>query len=397
MRESSTIGALARPRAILIAALAALIALTALVAAPGADAKPKKKKAVPVKVMTRNIFLGADLSPGLNAGSFDEFVAANGQILREVDETNFPLRAQGLAAEIKQKKPDLVGLQEVAHWRTGEPGAPHQSSVAEQSEFSATETKYDFLALLQAQLTARGLDYEPVVVKEEFDFEAPADYDDDPDTGSAFFGGEIQGRLTMRDVILVNDDSKVKAKAKNPTSGTFQNLYTPNVSGIDVAVLRGWTAADITVKKGKGKKKVKKKFRFVNSHFEAFDDETEVPSIRALQAQELLAGPASAKRSIILGDFNSDTVTKVQPGDAQAYQALLGGGFAERSTADTNSCCVSDLFSSPATEFDHRVDHVMTNMGKKVKLAGSEVTGREQVNGIYNSDHAGIFSKLKVK
>ena len=115
------------------------------------------------------------------------------------------------------------------------------------------------------------------------------------------------------------------------------------------------------------------------------------------EAAELLAGPASAKRSIILGDFNSDTVTKVQPGDAQAYQALLGGGFAERSTADTNSCCVSDLFSSPATEFDHRVDHVMTNMGKKVKLAGSEVTGREQVNGIYNSDHAGIFSKLKVK
>ncbi len=32
-------------------------------------------------------------------------------------------------------------------------------------------------------------------------------------------GGEIQGRLTMRDVILVNEDSKVKAKLKNPQTG----------------------------------------------------------------------------------------------------------------------------------------------------------------------------------
>ena len=388
MREM--IEARPRHRALIAAALAALVALTGLAAVPAAEAK-KKPKGVQVKVMTRNLFLGADLSPGLNATSFQEFTAANGDILAEVDQTNFPLRAQGLAAEIASKKPDLVGLQEVAWWRTNPtPGAPQQGSTG---AFTATETRYDFLALLQEQLTARGMDYTVAVEKTEFDFEAPADTDNNPNTGLA--GGDIQGRLTMRDVILVNDDSKVKAKVKNAQSGTYANLYTPSISGIPVPVTRGWTAVDATVQKGQGKKQVKEKFRFVNTHFEAFDDETQVPSIRALQAGEVLAGPASAKRTIMLGDFNSN-VPGVQPGDDQAFAAILAAGF-ERRTNAPGSCCVPNLFTGPATAFDHQVDHIVTNMGKKAKLVNTSVVGTAPVNGIYPSDHAGVFSTLKLK
>jgi len=394
LRESNQSGARPRRRAFGVAALAAVVALTGLAAVPGAEAKKKPKKAVPVKVMTRNLFLGADLGPALNATDAADFIEANGAILREVDHTNFPLRAQGLAAEIAAKKPDLIGLQEVARWRTGDtPGAPHQSSVDPQSAFTATTDKYDFLQLLLDQLSARGLAYKPAVVKEEFDFEAPTDYDDNPATGA--LGGEIQGRLTMRDVILVNTKSKVKAKVSNPQSGTYSNLFTPTISGIEVPVTRGWTAGDVKVQKGKGKKKVTKKFRFVNTHFEAFDDETQHPSIRALQAGELLAGPASSKRSIILGDFNSNN-PPVQPGDEQAYDALVAGGFQERSLTDPVTCCINDLYA-PTNTFDHKVDHVMTNMGKKVKLVNSSATGTTPVNGIYDSDHAGVFSTLKIK
>jgi Endonuclease/Exonuclease/phosphatase family len=374
---------------------AALVALAVLVTAPLADAKPKdnSKKAVPVKLMTRNIFLGADLSPALNAGSAQEFVAANGAILREVDHTNFPLRAQGLAQEIIQKKPDLVGIQEGAWWRTGDtPGAPHQG---DDPNFTANTTKYDFLQMLLDQLNAntnkRYKGYSLAVVGREFDFEAPADYDNNPSTG--LLGGEIQGRLTMRDAILVRNGGAVKVS--NPQSGHFQNLYTPVVSGINVPVTRGWVSVDAKAKKGKGKNRQTAKFHFVNSHFEAFDDETQRPSIRALQAQELLAGPASAKRSIILGDFNSD-VPGVKPGDEQAYQTLLDGGFSERSLDSPTTCCFNDLFA-PTNTLDHQVDHVMTNMGKKVKLAKSSATGTTQFNGIYDSDHAGVFSKLIVK
>jgi endonuclease/exonuclease/phosphatase family metal-dependent hydrolase len=376
----------------MVAALAGLMALTALVAAPGAQAKNKQPKSVPVKVMTRNIFLGADLSPGLEASGVEEFIAGAGEIFREVDETNFPLRAKGLAGEVKQKQPDLIGLQEVALWRTG----PVNVDAALNNAPVATEVRYDFLEILRDELKAKGLKYKVAVVKEEFDFEGPADTDDDPTTGP-IFGADLNGRLTMRDVILVNKDSKVDAKLKNPQSGTYSNLFTPVVGGlVPVPVTRGWTAGDVTVSKGKGKNELKRKFRFVNTHFEAFDDETEVPSIRSLQASQVVAEPASAKRTILLGDFNSD-VPGVQPGDEQAFQTILDAGFERRATSNPLSCCVSDLFTSPPLEFDHQVDHVVSNMGKKAKLVNSSVTGREQVNGIYNSDHAGVFSTLKLK
>jgi hypothetical protein len=393
LTDVSPIGALARPRAVLVTALAALIALTALVAAPAADAKPKKKKAVPVKVMTRNLFLGADLRPALDATSCEGFTSAAGAILREVDQSDFPRRAIGLAQEIQQTKPDLIGLQEAAWWRTHDtPGAPAQGP---DGQFTAVTDKYNFLQILLAGLEDRGLNYEIAVEKVEFDFEAPTDYDNNPNTGQ-ICGGEIQGRLTMRDVILVNEDSKVNAKLRNPQSGTYSSLFTPNIVGFDVPVTRGWTAGDVTVTKGKGKDKVKRKFRFVNTHFEAFDDETQRPSIRAQQAMEAVAGPASKKRTIMLGDFNSD-VPGVKPGDEQAFQVILDAGFKRRATSDPLSCCVSNLFTSPPSEFDHQVDHIVSNMGNKAKLVNSSVTGLEQVNGIYNSDHAGVFSKLKLK
>ena len=68
--------------------------------------------------MTRNLYLGADLSPAIAAGTPEQLVTANGIIFRQVLDNNFPLRAEGLADEILQTKPDLVGLQEVALWQT---------------------------------------------------------------------------------------------------------------------------------------------------------------------------------------------------------------------------------------------------------------------------------------
>jgi endonuclease/exonuclease/phosphatase family metal-dependent hydrolase len=380
----------------------AVIATLALPLA--ADAK--SKKSINVKVMTRNLFLGADLGPAINADGIGEFLEANGGILREVDETDFPRRSRLLADEIRKKEPDLVGLQEVALWREAEPCA---TPVFEGP--TATEVVYDFLDLLLDKVNRSKKLYKVAVVQNEFDFEAPADKNQVPDdttaTGSCNPGNlladaEVNGRLTMRDVILVRKNSKVKVK--NPSGANFDNLLTVNVAGVlDVDVTRGWTAVDAIAKKGKGKKKVKKKFRFINTHFEAFDDETEVPSIRSLQAQEMAAialDPyyGGERPVILLGDFNSDVRTKVQPGDAQAYQALLDAGFTERSTHDPLSCCVSDLFTSPPSEFDHQVDHVMTDASKRrIKLLSSSVVGRKQVDGIYPSDHAGVFSKLRLK
>ena len=42
------------------------------------------------------------------------------------------------------------------------------------------------------------------------------------------------------------------------------------------------------------------------------------------------------------------------------------------------------------------VDHVLSN-SRKVKMQKSSVTGLAPVNGMYPSDHAGVYSKLRIK
>jgi len=368
-------------------ALAASMALGLFAASAVAKYGPGTQ----VNVMTRNLYLGADLTPAINAKNTNEFVQANGQILREVTANNFPVRAKGLSQEILKKKPDLVGLQEVAMWRTGPPSLEPLLSPAGPT---ATTVRYDYLTELLDRLNKGKKRYRVAVVQQEFDFEAPADENGVPGDGPNGFikDAEINGRLTMRDVILVRIGAGVRTS--HPQKGNFANMLTVKLQGVEVKVLRGWTAIDAKVRGSQ-------KLRFVNTHLEAFDDSTQVPSIRALQAGELVAkdGPATTSLPVVLvGDLNSDGST-VEGGDRQAYQALVKAGMRERSTAKPSSCCIkSSLLAVGAggsvADFDHHIDHVMTRDPKKVKLIASSVTGRQPVNGLWDSDHAGVFSSL---
>jgi endonuclease/exonuclease/phosphatase family metal-dependent hydrolase len=385
-----------RPRLAAPALLgAALVALALLVAGP-ATAKPEPAKPQPteVKVMTRNIYLGADLGPAIEAKGVGAFVAATGEILREVTANDFPVRAKGLAKEILSKDPDLVGLQEVAEWRTGPPSL---ETLLGGSEPHATTVRYDYLKELLAQLNKGKTRYRAAVVNPEFDFEAPADENGVPGDGpnGLIPNAEINGRLTMRDVILAKVGAGVKVS--NPKTGHFKTLLSEEISGAKVTVTRGWVSVDATVNGSTP-------FHFVDTHLESFDPQTVVPSVRALQAGELVApnGPATSNLPVILvGDMNSDTATAVQPGDAQAYQALVKGGMRERSTAKPLGCCLATALlpvadGGAASQFDHKVDHIMTRDPKQVKVVNSSVTGRTPQNGFWDSDHAGLFSTLKI-
>ena len=373
------------------AALVMALALPAFAAAAKEDHSDNGRGKV-VDVMTRNLYLGADLAPAIGAPSLEAFVAANGKILREVTANNFPLRAQGLAQEILAEKPDLVGLQEVALWRTGPPSlAPVLTG-----EPTATTVRYDYLQLLLEQLNkGPGPNrYEVVVVQNEFDLEAPGDENQVAGDGPnpAIANAEINGRLTMRDVILAKRGNGVETA--RPQSGNFKTLLQVPILGKPLTIKRGWTAVDARVR-GSGW------FRFVNTHLEAFDPAFLVPSIRALQAAELVApgGPADSTLPVVLvGDLNSDDDT-VSPGDQQAYRVLLEAGLVERSTNNPLGCCLnSGLLAEGAggsvADFDHQVDHVMTDE-PAIRLDRSEVTGLLPVNGFWNSDHAGLFSALR--
>jgi endonuclease/exonuclease/phosphatase family metal-dependent hydrolase len=371
----------------------ALILIIGLLLPVAAGAAPKEDhsdngKGKVVNTMTRNLYLGANLTPAIAAKTLPEFVAANGQILREVTANDFPLRAKGLADEILEAKPDLVGLQEVALWRTG----PVNFDVLTKGP-SATTVRYDYLQELMTELN-RGPDrYEVVVVQNEFDLEAPGDEDNNPSTGPV--GADINGRLTMRDVILARRGAGVQTA--NAQSANFKTLLPVGILGQPLPIKRGWTAVDAKVRGSHW-------FRFVNTHLEAFDPAALVPSIRALQAAELVApgGPATGDLPVVLlGDLNSDDDT-VSPGDQQAYRVLLEAGFVERSTDDPLSCCLNSSLlavgkGGSVADFDHQVDHVMTNAPDDIRLEDSAVTGLLPVNGFWNSDHAGVFSALRFR
>jgi Endonuclease/Exonuclease/phosphatase family len=378
-----------------LTAVVAALALVLLLPAWSAAKQPFPGKGKTVNVMTRNLYLGANLTPAIGAPNLGAFVAANGQILREVTANDFPTRAKGLAAEILQQKPDLVGLQEVALWRTAPPSiAPLVTGP------SATTIRYDYLQELLAELNeGKGKggggkpQYEVVVVQEEFDLEAPADENGIAGDGPAAQGipnAEINGRLTMRDVILARRGAGVQTW--NPQGANFKALLTvPVLSGTSsLTIKRGWTATDAKVRGSHA-------FRFVNTHLEAFD-----PLVRAAQASELVApgGPATGQLPVVLvGDLNSDDDTVVGE-DRLAYEALLAAGMVSRSTNVPLSCCLkSSLLAvgkgGSEAHFDHQVDHVMTRDPDVVALQSSAVTGIQPVNGFWSSDHAGVFSALR--
>jgi endonuclease/exonuclease/phosphatase family metal-dependent hydrolase len=375
------------------ARISALVAALLLIPVAAADAKPAK-----VDVMTRNLYLGADLGPGMRATSLQELVNGAGQILNQVDANNFPERAKGLAKEILNAKPDLVGLQEAALWRT----QPCDKSPLPPS---ATSVRYDYIQLLLVQLNKGKKRYRVAVEKPEFDFEVWANTDGNEATAGPGcpMGSEINGRLTMRDAILVRKGVKVS----HPRSGTFKTLLRVKPAGVNVDVTRGWTSVDASIRG--------KKFHFVNTHLEAFDNNPTTNAtntgkdvgngqIRQAQAKELVAkrGPARSKLPVILvGDLNSDVKTEVKKGDALAYRALLKADFVERSTTENGCCLNADLLSATGggsrKDLDHRVDHVMTNAAKKVKPVSSKITGGDPVGGYWDSDHLGLFSELRLR
>lgn len=384
-----------RIRALSILALMGLTAI-ALVA-------PATSQAAKVRVMTRNLYLGADLSPGTSASSLQDLVNAAGTIINEVDANHFEIRAQGLAREIRNQNPDLVGLQEAAHWREADcSGSPLPPSATQ------TYPNGDFLQLLLDELNSDGQRYRLVVAQPEFDFQVWANTDGNESTAGpgCLFGGEFEGRLTMRDAILARTGTRVQTS--NAAGGPFSTLLQVTPGGVPIDVTRGWTRVNAKVGNAP-------KFRFVNTHFEAFDNQasnhtsqnTDVGNgrVRLAQAKDLIAngGPATGSLPVVLlGDLNSDVRTPIKPGDQLAHGQLLRAGFRERATYVPVGCClnsslITDDGGGSVLDFDHKVDHVMTDDRRHVRLVRSTVTGRRPVNGFWNSDHAGITSVLNIK
>ncbi|KKJ97784.1 endonuclease/exonuclease/phosphatase family protein [Micromonospora sp. HK10] len=321
-----------------------------------------------VRVLTRNVFFGGDLGPSVAAQNLPEFLQANAALVEHADRMDFPARARLLAAEIRERRPDLVGLQEVALWRTGPIFDPRP----------ATTVRADYLAILQAALAATGQRYRVAVSQDEADLEAPA--------GDPF---RFDVRLTLRDVILVRQGSPVRV------TGTAQAQFQHNVvvtipaTGTTATLAFAWTAVDATLDR--------RPFRFVNTHLEAVD-----PIVRLRQAVELAEGPLRTVRPVILvGDLNTGPDQEALD-DRLAYLVLLAFGLRDtwpvlhrRDPGYTVDLGV-DL-DQPADSLEHRVDLILVR-GRVTPLC-SEVFGTERrtPDGRWASDHLGHAATLALR
>ena len=359
-----------RLRIIVAAIAAAALAIPASASAAKDD----------VTVMSRNVYLGANLDPAIGAPDVPNAIDGAGVIYNEIERTNFPERAVLLADEIKDAKADIVGLQEVALWRVQTPsdlGGPPINPGGT----PATEIKYDFKQLLMDQL---GSKYCVVVEQDEFEGELPADIDNNNATGGPVSGEDLDLRLTMRDMII----ARKGVKTKGSKSANYQARFETSIGGVVVFADRGWVSTQAQVGDAK--------FRFVNTHLEAFGD----PAIREAQAEELVKGPAKSKKDVVLvGDMNSDKDDT--GGDEGAYNVIRKAGFVERQIKGGTSGHDESLTNpNDQGEFDRTIDFVFVN-NKKIKLdkGNSAIVGRDDPSlrtpsGLWPSDHAGVVSSL---
>ena len=385
-------------RALAAATAAALVAVPLAVSAPADAGKPTHPPGKPVTVMTRNLYLGADIQRPINAalaaqragGTPLQVVVALANATHVtraiVDQTDFIVRAGLLADEIVATEPDLVGLQEVAWWRhgpleLGNVGVPN-----------STITDYDFLQILLDALADRGVEYEPVSIAPRADVEGPSF----TGTGSA---DARDVRLTMRDVVLMHVEDGLSAV------GEGQKIFSANLKfdllGREIRFDRGYQWVDV--------KAGAKRFRFVNSHFEAFSSDLALGQAKQL----LLEAPAKDRTTIFVCDCNSDPLNNTtKPHDhvphLAAYEEIIGKGFtdewlewapAEEGWTSGLSETVDDADGSG---FDHRIDMIFARTADgdplvvdRGRVTGTTVDTKDPVTGLWPSDHGGVVLRLR--
>ena len=320
---------------------------------------------VPVKVMTRNLYLGADLTSLILTATPEEIPARVGQFWSTVLASEPAARMARLAEEIAAVRPDLVALQEVELYRTQ---SPSDFDLATPAPPNASEVALDFLQVLLGQLQALGVSY-TAIENPLTDTEMPADVG----------GSRIDVRLTDREVILVRP-GLVAGKIAAKTFETHLPLRIGGERGVPVKLVRGLLGTEIT---GAGLP-----FFFVASHLEAGGP---ARLVQEAQAGELVAALAAFAGTLVLaGDFNSPADNTGTTSHSQ-IAAVLRDAWAQARPADPGFTCCTPL-EAPVFTATARSDLVFFRGAARVvaaDLSGTEAA-LKTATGRWPSDHAGV-------
>jgi len=327
---------------------------------------------LPISVYTRNLYLGSDLTPLIGIASPEAIPDAAAPIWANVQASNFPERAKILADDIVAAAPDLVALQEVTLYRRQMP-----SDIAPgNTEPNADEVVLDFLALLMAEIDARGGGYRIVGEAINADAELPV---------SDGQGGVFDLRLTDRDVILARDAVY---------TGTFNVDHYATAFAFDVGGSGGvplkttrsvsWVDADVGGAQ----------FTFANTHLEIQSLElvAQVPqAVEMMNTLKAVPGPI-----LLLGDLNSD------PGEASyvLVDTRFDDAWPAARGADVGfTCCQAPDLRNPDSIAANRIDLVW-HLGR-FRVTHAEVRGADPAmgrtpEGLWASDHFGVFTHVEL-
>lgn len=354
-----------RRRACAAAVVAAVAVVASAVASP-ASAKPPVPAPPPsshVTVMTRNLYLGADLTPLVTARNSDEVSKAVQQILGAVVASNPPQRMSWVADEIAAEHPDVVGLQEAALWQIQTP--------------SGTLT-FDFVQLILRALAAQGRHYRVAVEQTNFD------------SAVQLAGAPLPARFADHDAILVNaDDSPSRLQLLDSGAAHYASQLTfPSVLG-PIDFERGYVWADVRTSG--------RVWRAVDTHLEAYSGfGSQLHDFTSDQAAELSTALRAQRRTVVLGDLNSRPDKPL----AQGYSVLLDNGYrdawsAVRPTDPGLTCCRNDELSGGT--LGERIDYVL-DRGPITPLSASviDVAPLAPTAPRWPADHAGVVATLAI-
>lgn len=379
-----------------------------------------------INVMTQNQYLGADLTPVLDAATASYpspeafqvvFSAAVVDALRKIASTGPSERVKALATEIKDRHPDVVGLQEAYRFGCAPllpafPTLPGMGCDDPTIKGAFTDHLRDTAAALRGHYVISGQVTNLNVV------------------GIPFLVNGYPAVLSVadRDAILVRKELKaswvnfaaVAACAKPSDQGcNYQTAPPPLPTPAGtIAIERGFLAVDVVVR-GQA-------YRVFNTHLEQRLLAPNLPETRLLQvgqAYELLGTALGtwdgAKKLIVLGDMNSapGDVIPVPPYPPSLpwapalpvvppYGVFTFNGFSDvwalrPGVHDGFSCCQAEDLSNRRSQLSERIDMIFAwprpSRVEDVRRLGHHA-GRHALglggDVLWPSDHAAVAATL---
>ena len=361
----------------------------------------------PIKVMSRNLYLGADV--GVALAKIPNMPAAAQFMWDQVQKTDFSQRKKILADQIRTESPDVIGIQEATIWYCKAHFWSGKTEVFNFTQELLAELGGDYIIAAKNGVEANNPGYSigpiPFLTKVN-----------DPKTFQALFGqNDADCGFQIGDALLIK--KSLSQYVNQVGNSEYRDVY--KVVPTLMEIYRGYSWADITVQGTN--------VRFVTTHLESLWDVNKVPKA-ADQARQLVADLAKTKSPIVvIGDFNSDPrdprpLGAPNPGEqptasdkcpagssiCNAYKVMREAGFTDSgpdaSDPSTYSWGMNALLTGPDKKraeaakkmgnpfgFTDRLDYIFVKNG--IKVLTSKIIGQ---TAPYGTDHAGVVTELNV-